>query len=231
MRIWVGLLWAAVALLPWYGFENLSWAAMTPLVGQLFAGKYWLAPLVVAPVLASTARPRLCIAAAVSGLGWLAIESLAIIHRGPGLTQPALGWGALVYATACLGVAAYGLARLGWMRGDVFVSGSLLLVVGAILLFVAIPVGTILLSALRDNDGHLALVEFYDKISDASIWGLSCLHSDRACGVAWNTLAQATLVGAETQVVEAAFQYNYAKLGLARNTGVVETQYRQYLGH
>ena len=43
--------------------------------------------------------------------------------------------------------------------------------------------------------------------------------------------AQATLVGAETQVVEAAFQYNYAKLGLARNTGVVETQYRQYLGH
>ncbi len=42
--------------------------------------------------------------------------------------------------------------------------------------------------------------------------------------------AQATLVGAETQVVEAEFQYNYAKLTLARNTGVVETQYRQYLG-
>ncbi len=195
MRKWVGLLWAAVLLLPWYGFENLSWAAMTPLVGQLFAGKYWLAPLLVAPVLASTGRPRLWIATSVLGLGWLAIEGLAIIHRGPGLTQPALGWGALVYAIACLGVAAFGLARLGWMRGDVFVAGSLLLVIGAIVLFVAIPVGTILLSALRDNDGHLALIEFYDKISDASIWGLSCLHSDRACGVAWNSLELAIIVG------------------------------------
>ena len=42
--------------------------------------------------------------------------------------------------------------------------------------------------------------------------------------------AQARLVGAETQVVEAEFEYNYSKLTLARNTGVVETQYRQYLG-
>jgi outer membrane protein TolC len=42
--------------------------------------------------------------------------------------------------------------------------------------------------------------------------------------------AQATLVGAQTQVIQAEFEYNYAKLTLARNTGVVETQYRQYLG-
>lgn len=42
--------------------------------------------------------------------------------------------------------------------------------------------------------------------------------------------AQAALVGAETNLVEATFQYNYAKLTLARNTGVVETEYRQYLG-
>ena len=42
--------------------------------------------------------------------------------------------------------------------------------------------------------------------------------------------AQATLVGAQTQVIEAEFEYNYAKLTLARNTGVVETQYKDYLG-
>ena len=42
--------------------------------------------------------------------------------------------------------------------------------------------------------------------------------------------AQATLVGAETQAVRDEFQYNLAKLQLARNTGVVETEYRQYLG-
>jgi len=44
------------------------------------------------------------------------------------------------------------------------------------------------------------------------------------------TQAQATLVGAEAQVIQAEFNYNYAKLQLARNTGVVETQYRTYLG-
>ena len=42
--------------------------------------------------------------------------------------------------------------------------------------------------------------------------------------------AQAALVGAQTQVIQAEFQYNYAKLTLARNTGVVETEYKRYLG-
>ena len=42
--------------------------------------------------------------------------------------------------------------------------------------------------------------------------------------------AQTTLEGAQAQVIQAAFNYNYAKLLLARNTGVVETQYRTYLG-
>ena len=42
--------------------------------------------------------------------------------------------------------------------------------------------------------------------------------------------AQAALVGAQTQVIQAEFQYNYAKLQLARNTGVVETEYKRYLG-
>ena len=42
--------------------------------------------------------------------------------------------------------------------------------------------------------------------------------------------AQAALVGAQTNLIQATFEYNYAKLTLARNTGVVETQYKQYLG-
>jgi outer membrane protein TolC len=42
--------------------------------------------------------------------------------------------------------------------------------------------------------------------------------------------AQSALVGAQTDLIQATFEYNYAKLTLARNTGVVETQYKQYLG-
>jgi len=42
--------------------------------------------------------------------------------------------------------------------------------------------------------------------------------------------AQASVTGADAQLVNALYQFNVAKLNLARNTGVVETRYRSYLG-
>ncbi len=42
--------------------------------------------------------------------------------------------------------------------------------------------------------------------------------------------AEARLAGSQSQVVRTMFQYNAAKLVLARNAGVVESQYRAYLG-
>ena len=42
--------------------------------------------------------------------------------------------------------------------------------------------------------------------------------------------AQASLATAETSLVESIYRYNTSKLGLARAAGVLELQYRQYLG-
>jgi outer membrane protein TolC len=42
--------------------------------------------------------------------------------------------------------------------------------------------------------------------------------------------AQASLAAAQSRLVETLYQYNQAKLLLARNTGVVESQYKTYLG-
>jgi outer membrane protein TolC len=42
--------------------------------------------------------------------------------------------------------------------------------------------------------------------------------------------AEGTLASAQAQLVKSLYQYNVAKLTLARNTGVVETRYRVYLG-
>lgn len=42
--------------------------------------------------------------------------------------------------------------------------------------------------------------------------------------------AQATLASAQTNLVESLYQYNLAKLALARSAGVLEQQYRDYLG-
>jgi outer membrane protein TolC len=42
--------------------------------------------------------------------------------------------------------------------------------------------------------------------------------------------AQATLAQAESRLIETLYEYNQSKLMLARNTGVVESQYKIYLG-
>jgi outer membrane protein TolC len=42
--------------------------------------------------------------------------------------------------------------------------------------------------------------------------------------------AQATLAAAESNLVESLYQYNLSKLALARAAGIIETQYRDYLG-
>ena len=145
----------------------------------LFAGTPWLWPLALPLLLGLWAsfgrtRPRALIAAGAAGLVWLAAEGLLIIHRGwayawltalfgSGPTQPAMGWGAALYALACLMLLAYGLARLGVCKGDVFVVGAILLVVGLIALFVFYPVLCILSSAVRDNDGGFAPALFADE--------------------------------------------------------------------
>ena len=41
--------------------------------------------------------------------------------------------------------------------------------------------------------------------------------------------AQSTLASAQTQYVNTVYQYNQSKLGLARNLGIIDTQYRAYL--
>ncbi len=42
--------------------------------------------------------------------------------------------------------------------------------------------------------------------------------------------AEGAVASAQAQLVKSLYQYNVAKLTLARNTGVVETRYRDYLG-
>ena len=42
--------------------------------------------------------------------------------------------------------------------------------------------------------------------------------------------AQASLAHAQSRLISTQFQYNIAKLNLARNTGVVESRYKEFLG-
>ena len=217
---------AAFCLLPWHGQPpgpfRWTWAVQAPALLQALSGEWWLAPLALPLLVAlygqTTGRGggRLLAAAALVGLVWLVAEGFSIGARGwqadwlarafsGNPQQQAMGWGALAYAAAMTVLLAHGLARQGWCKGDVFVIGALIMVCGAILTFVGYPVVSILLSAFRDNAGHVDLAGFYAKLTDSSIWGLGCLAGGRACGVAWNSLALAACVGILTVVLGLAF--------------------------
>ena len=169
---------------PLLRFEWLAdgWAADRDYAPGLFQGLWhgrpWLLPLAVflaLPVLAlrtGAAGPRaarVLLAAGIGGLAWFLLQGFAVGLRGvhPGwlaallgpyaeVRQFGMGWGALLTAAAFLFLLTQGLAARGVVRGDVFVAGSIGLVVALVAAFILYPALTVLWSALRDNDGNLA---------------------------------------------------------------------------
>jgi outer membrane protein TolC len=88
-------------------------------------------------------------------------------------------------------------------------------------------------SALLDVDATAKLVEVARSNVELATRALSD-ETDRVnAGVDDNlplVTAQATLASAQSNLVESLYQYNLAKLALARAAGVLEQQYRVYLG-
>ena len=88
-------------------------------------------------------------------------------------------------------------------------------------------------SALLDVSASAQLVQVARSNVDLATRALSD-ETDRVnAGVDDNlplVTAQATLSSAQTNLVESLYQYNVSKLALARAAGILETQYRDYLG-
>jgi outer membrane protein TolC len=88
-------------------------------------------------------------------------------------------------------------------------------------------------SALLDVNATTKLVEVARSNVDLATRALSDETDRVAAGVDDNlplVTAQATLASAESNLVESLYQYNLSKLALARAAGVIESQYREYLG-
>jgi outer membrane protein TolC len=84
-----------------------------------------------------------------------------------------------------------------------------------------------------DVESSEELVKVAHSNVDLATQELSDTRDRFAAGVDDNlpvVQAQATLEDAQSRLISTEFQFNQAKLALARNTGVVETQYKQYLG-
>jgi iron(III) transport system permease protein len=127
--------------------------------------------------------------------------------------QYGLGYGALLTCAAFLFFLTQGIAARGAINGDVFVVGSIGLVIALVGLFILFPVIQILLSALKDEAGLYAPTVFLSKLFDKNIWGLGCLSSSVSCGAALNSLFLAVMVGAGTTTLGLAFALIVTRTG------------------
>jgi iron(III) transport system permease protein len=226
--LWTVLGWVGFAVLPWYRtdgsgiFEGLVTGSGL-LVG--FRGGWWLLPLAAAlvlPLRAVVGQDRVdaspwLIAAGALGLVLTALQGFSIgiagwtvpilseLFGGPGPSQRGMGIGAGLTLASFLILLCHGLAARGWCRGDAFVVSAIGIVVALISTFVFFPVSTILVSAFQNNQGEFAAAEFFKKFTDRSIWGLDCLTSELRCGVAWNSLFLALIVGVGTTALGLSF--------------------------
>lgn len=86
--------------------------------------------------------------------------------------------------------------------------------------------------SMLDLNSSQALVRVSQQNVDLSTRTLSDANDRFAAGVDDNlpvVQAQATLSQAQSQLIADTLSYNQAKLGLARNLGIVDTQYKTYL--
>jgi iron(III) transport system permease protein len=187
--------------------------------------KLWLAPLIVplfAPLLVLKKRKtdpiyaKVLIRAGAVGFAWLIIQGFAIGIRGWNFgwaqtlfgdlndRQYGMGYGGLFVASAFLFIFTQGIAARGAINGDVFVVSSIGGVVVIVTVFVFFPIAKMLTAAFITEGGGYSIAVFASKFFDDRLWGLGCLSGGR-CGVAWNSLFLAVLVGLITTVLGLVF--------------------------
>lgn len=133
----------------------------------------------------------------IGARGW----SLAALNTQFGelaLNQFGIGAGGFVALTALTLLAAFGVARLGLFKGDLFVTAAVIGCGVLMALFIAYPVSKALAGAFFNEEGQWSITAFIARVFTERIWGLGCIAGGVRCGVAWNTLVLALLTAAGT---------------------------------
>jgi iron(III) transport system permease protein len=230
------------------GFFGFEWVAQFPddrtasaLLYALAFDRPWLAGLLPPLALgaASLAFPRedrhfglFLIVAGLSGLVYAFAQGFAIgilglqgrwliaIFGEVETPQYGFGWGAVVVLSAYLLMVSFGVAALGYFRGDAFIAGSVIVSTALILAFVFYPIATMLAGAVTDEDGHLALGLFAARLFATDIWEIGCLVGSPRCGVMFNTIVLGVLTGGISTLMGLAFALVVVRTGLPWRKGL-----------
>jgi iron(III) transport system permease protein len=137
---------------------------------------------------------------AIGARGW----SFSWLERAFGAFgghQFGMGWGAAIALVALTVLGAFGFARRGLFRGDLFVAAAVVLSGSLLALFIVFPVSRALAGAFFGEDGHAGLAPFVQRIASERNFGLQCLAGGVRCGVAWNTLFLGIAAAASTTLL------------------------------
>ena len=115
--------------------------------------------------------------------------------------QFGIGIGAFFALLALLMIAAFGTARKGFFKGDLFVASAVLGCAVMLILFIAFPVTKALYGAFLMEEGRWSITALFSRIGNERVWGLNCLAGGVRCGVAWNTLFLALLTATGTTIL------------------------------
>jgi outer membrane protein TolC len=134
---------------------------------------------------------------------------------------------------AAMGTLSLPLFREARLRGDTDTAQANLNAVSAQLADLRGEIDFQVRTALLDAEATAKLVEVAHSNVALATRALDDETSRVSAGVDDNlplVTAQATLASAESNLVESLYQYNLSKLALARAAGILEAQYRAYLG-
>jgi len=134
---------------------------------------------------------------------------------------------------AAIGTLRLPLFREARLRGDTDAAQANLDAVNAQFDDLRVHIDQQLRSALLDVTATAKLVEVARSNVDLATRALSDESARVNAGVDDNlplVTAQASLAAAQSNLVESLYQYNLSKLALARAAGIIELQYRDYLG-
>ena len=226
------------------GFFNFEWLFdgypfdedYAPALFLLLQGKKpWLAPMGLALLLPLFLWKRrkndplfgtLLIWVGAAGLLWFFLQGFGISIRGwnfsflnglfgeLGDRQFGMGYGAVLTGIAFLFLLTLGIAARGAVGGDVFVVSSVGLIIGLVGLFIFMPILKMLFTALITEEGGLSIVSFVGKFFSGRIWSLDCLVGGSRCGVAWNSLLLAAVVGVITTILGLVFALIATRTGM-----------------
>ncbi len=168
------------------------------LAASLAPGRRQGALLIAGPGLALLAL--LASGFAIGARGW-AFDWLNGTWGELAVRQWGMGWGAFGVLASLLMLTAFGFARRGYFRGDLFVAAAVLACASLLALFIVFPVAKALSAAFFTEDERFALQAIAERLFSERNFGLSCLSGGRRCGVAWNTLFIGVLTAVSTTLL------------------------------